>query len=398
MRADQKLFIPDLSVQKDGDEYMIGSKELDEFYQFPEEGVIAIDLLRQGLDPQTVQKKVREQTGERIDINDFIDLLLEVGFAYESHNIEEYQERIKNRDQGLLSVKINTKVAKVLTSLPALIAYLAIVSSAGFLAFSDERYGIDASALIFTENITFTLLALLVLYMFATMIHELGHLTAAASLGVDSNINIGNRLWSIVVEADITGIMSQPKHKRYFPLLAGMMMDIFTISLIVFTVVALTHFAVDLYYIQLAKALLLQILFTMIWQFNLFIKTDIYYVFCNYYSYQNLDLEARQYIADKSHSLSFGLLGKKYQGEFYNLKVLRIFSFIWLAGRILSVIFLITVIIPTLVGYYNNAVESSSTSGNTLAQTIDYAAFFLICSAVLIIGLVMWSRQKRENI
>jgi hypothetical protein len=321
-----------------------------------------------------------------------------VGFAYDDENKEEFQKRINNRDQGLFSVSINTNVAKFLTSIPSLIVYLAVISYAGFLAFSDERYGIDPSALIFTENITFTLLSLLILYLFATTLHELGHLTAAASLGVDSNINVSNRLWSIVVEADITGIMSQPKSKRYFPLLAGMMMDIFTISLIVFTVVALTAFAVDPYFIQLAKALLLQVLFTMIWQFNVFIKTDIYYVFCNYYSYQNLDLEARQFIADKLNTLSFGILGKKYQGEFYNRKVLRIFSFIWLAGRAMSVIFLITVIIPTLVGYYHNVVESNSTSGNTLAQTIDYAAFFLICTTLLVVGLIMWSRQKREKI
>jgi len=76
INSGKDLFIPPLSVQKEADEYVIGSVELGEFYQFPEIAVTVIQLLREQLDFAEIAQKVQASSGEEVDIEDFRSIWL----------------------------------------------------------------------------------------------------------------------------------------------------------------------------------------------------------------------------------------------------------------------------------------------------------------------------------
>ena len=108
---------------------------------------------------------------------------------------------------------------------------------------------------------------------------------AAARHGIKSKYGLGNRLWNIVAESDITGILTLPKSKRYFPMVAGVLVDIFSISVTTILIQNLLQHNARPFVIQVCQAVVLENVIAIAWQFNIFVKTDVYYIICNYLSY-----------------------------------------------------------------------------------------------------------------
>jgi hypothetical protein len=51
----QQYFVIPLSVQKDGDDYLVGNAEMGDFYQFPEQGVKILNMLKSGFTAPVIQ-------------------------------------------------------------------------------------------------------------------------------------------------------------------------------------------------------------------------------------------------------------------------------------------------------------------------------------------------------
>ncbi|MCV2883608.1 PqqD family protein [Aestuariibacter sp. AA17] len=390
------FFVPPLSIQREGENCIIGDKALDEFYSFPIEAALIVEELQQGTSIQDIQDILNSKYEDDIDLNDFIELLQEIGFIYPVDQAHLYHEKLnQNADnEKRLSIEVSPKFARKIVSPVGALLYGIPIAFACYLFFSTPVQPFNLTALHFTENFTVTLFALLGLYLIATLFHETGHVLAAASQGVSAKLGIGNRLWSIVLEADISGLMSLPKSARYFPLFAGMMMDILTISLATITLHFLLTAGSFPYLEQLIQAFILQILFTMSWQFNIFLRTDVYYAFSNYFDYPNLDEEARIYLKDKFHICTFGLVGKPAKTSFYNKNVLAYFSLIWLFGRVIAVFFLIFVVIPTVYRYFEDIYTAFAAKEVSQSTTLDLILFGSISTLILVAGLVMWMRER----
>lgn len=399
INSGKDLFIPPLSVQKEADEYVIGSVELGEFYQFPEIAVTVIQLLREQLDFAEIAQKVQASSGEEVDIEDFVELLLSLNLAYPADEEYRYHEQVNDQTVPAREIKISISqtAAQLLTSWPFRIVYAAVVLYAFYLMGSNSDYAVNPTALLFYNNFTITLVSLLLLYVVTTALHEAGHMISAARLGINSTLSVSNRLWNIVLEADISGIVSLPKHKRYLPLLGGMLVDIFNISLLTILIKFLIEAQVNPYLIQLCQALILQLIITIIWQFNLFLRTDIYYLLSTISSYPNLDMEARIYIKQWLTQLknSVKLTTSESQNnepyDFHNLRFLQYFTAIWIIGRSLSVVFLVAVIIPTLYGYFQSAFSATETGKSSF---LDLILFAVISAGLLGAGFYMWFKQK----
>lgn len=394
--SEQTYFVIPLSVQEEGQDYIVGNKDVGDFYQFPKEGVAVIGFLQQGASVDEAKRRCAEQFPDPVDVDDFISVLLEIGFI---SPVEQQHEHLKRLADGSperrLKFSLSRKMAGLFVSLPALCAYVAVVACAAFFLYQRPQLGINVDAFYLKQHLTITLVALLVLHGMTTALHELGHMIAAASRGVESYLGMGHRLWNIVAEADISGIFSLPKQQRYFPLFAGILVDIFSISVIVIVIHYLAIGNTLPLAVQILQALILQILITISWQFNVFLRTDIYYAFCNYSGYPDLDSDARIYISSKIHSLSFGMLGKPAgTAKFHSKPILRAFVVIWLLGRVASLAFLFGIIIPTLTRYAEDAYRSLAGIGAAKYDKWDIGIFVLVSTAVIGAGMYVWLSNK----
>lgn len=391
----QTYFVIPLSIQAEGDGYLVGSQELEDFYQFPEEGLRVITLLRQGRTIDEVKAECDRVFDEQIDVDDFIGVLTEIGFIFPTEQQADFQQKLDSvPPDKRWKFALPQHLAGAVFSAPMLVVYLGILGYAIVSAVADPRLRINPHALYIQENFTITLLALLLLQAITTALHELGHMTAAAKYGIKSKLGWGNRLWSIVAEADLSGIHSLPKQQRYLPLMAGLITDLLNIACVTLLIKLLLANNADPFVIQIFQALILQILFTMSWQFNVFLKTDIYYALCVYCTHPNLDSEARVYLRAQLHRLSAGRLGAPGQGRYHNLATLRAFAALWLVGRALALVLLFAVVIPTLFRYGRDAWRVMGNSVSSNYDKWDLSLFFILSSALVALGLYVWLKGR----
>jgi putative peptide zinc metalloprotease protein len=398
--SDESFFVIPLSVQKEGEDYCIGNAEIDAFYHFPEIGLRIIERLRRGCTASQIREELAGADGDTVDVDDFVATLREIGFIYPHAERERFRDAVAASKEGdrRLGFRAPVGLARAVFSLPSLVVYLAILGFAAHAAIEDPRLRLNLEAFYLERHLTLTLVLLLLLYGITASMHELGHMLAAARYGVSSRLGFGNRLWSIVAEADLSGILALPKSQRYLPLLAGMIVDLLSIALVTLLLQWLLHQGHSGFAIQLLQALVLQILISMTWQFNVFLKTDIYYVLCTRYGHPDLDREARVYLRDRMHALSLGLVGERTARiDLRHLGMLRLFAALWLIGRFAALGFLILVLIPTLVRYVDRALVAFADPDSGRAAAYDAAAFAAISLLLFAIGMTMWLRRRQRN-
>jgi hypothetical protein len=117
--------------------------------------------------------------------------------------------------------------------------------------------------------------------------HEWFHYLAALSLGVPAQIKIGSRYIFIVLETQSDAINLIEKGKRYRFYLAGMLGDLLIIVILLHinNLLALLDIKIDTRLINLC---ILQTVAGIIFQFDIFFKTDLYFVLTDYFGKDNL--------------------------------------------------------------------------------------------------------------
>jgi putative peptide zinc metalloprotease protein len=392
MADHQTYCVIPLSIQPEGEDFLVGSQELQEFYQFPQEGVQIIRLLQQSASVGEIKRAF----GNAVDIDDFLSVLLDAGFIHEPGAQPATAAAAAATDRRW-KFAVPAQFAALFFSWPAWGVYITVIGYALISAIADPRLRINPTALYLQDNFTISLLALLFLHSCATGLHELGHMMAAAKYGVPSRLGWGNRLWNIVAEADLSGLHALPRKSRYLPLLAGMLVDVLNIALITLLIKLLINAGSNPFIINIFQALILQILITLSWQFNVFLKTDVYYVLCTYCNYPNLDSEARVYLREKLHQLSLGRAGAPGYTRYYHLPTLRAFAAVWVTGRIASLAFLFLVVIPTVLRYGRDAWQALGSAASADRQW-DLSLFFVLSASLLAAGLAVWIRGRARAI
>jgi putative peptide zinc metalloprotease protein len=383
-----------LSIQREGDSYLVGSLELNRFYQIPEIGVQVIRLLQQGLSLPEVKEKLG--AGE-VDIDDFASTLIEIGLAYPGPLREPVNTPLIASAKWF---RIAGRIGRIIFSLPSACLCMLVVLYAAICLVKVPQAWPSLRVFYFPGHLTASLLILLVLRFFMVLLHELGHMLAAARLNIPSYLGVGTRLWTIVIEADLTGVLSQPRRKRYLPLLAGMLTDVFIMSILLITVVHLLNAHAGPFVVQLLQASIMQTLLVLFWQLNIFLRTDFYYVICTILAYPDMDRDARIYIQTLLHRFSRGHIGTRLESDPIpdRLNVVRLFSLIWLVGRLASIYVLLAVAVPTLLLYARDSWRAFM-AASSKALPYDFLFFALLSTVLFVSGIWMWlSRIKSRRL
>jgi putative peptide zinc metalloprotease protein len=396
--AAQYFLIP-LSIQKEGDNFLVGNSEMGDFYHFPEQGLKVLQMLGSGTDATSIKKRLATEDGEIVDVDAFVELLLSIGFLHpesERRAVEQKQRAASQNQQRVFDV--DPRIARAIFSAPVLLCGACVTLYAGFQMIVTPELRVNFNAFYVETNRTALLLLLLILSFIQVAMHESGHMLAAARHGIKSRYTIGNRLWTIVAESDLTGILSLPKAQRYFPMLAGLFVDILCASLLTVLFAALLQHGTIGFSIQVVQALVLELVIGIVWQFNIFVKTDIYFVLCTYFGHPDLDREARVYLRDLSYRATFGLFGATAATtEFRNVHMLRVFSAIWLLGRVMSLFVLFGIFLPTMGQYLYSAFRMLNGHPESVWAACDTLLYVFISLTMFSTGMYMWLKNRRAG-
>ncbi len=280
-----------LTFVDEGDQVIIGRPDIDSFAVFPADAAAVVRRLRTGEDADSVAAWYQAAYGEPADINDFVDTLRDLGFIRPD---AEYPAEIPAQP----SVRWRRLGVTVLST-PALTLYALAVGVAVYFMVAVPALRPAPSKVFFSSSLLVVMGATAAAQLVGIAWHEGFHVLAGRRLGLASRISIGRRLYFVVFQTTLVGLMGIPSRKRILPFLAGLIADAILIS--VLTVLAEIGRLADWpsWTGRVAVALVYVTILRMLWQAMIFMETDLYHVLASAVRCPDLHQMTRIYLRNE---------------------------------------------------------------------------------------------------
>jgi putative peptide zinc metalloprotease protein len=369
-------------VTQTRDRYMIEIEGQSEFFELEKPGFEAIERLASGESIEEVQLALQGRyPEEEIEMTPFIQQLIEMGIvvSIDGQTLHTKQEEAKLK-RGFLWIPVS--LGRVFFHPITLCVY------AGLLLFNLYHFmtaphrfpsyvDLFPYSLLSANLITWLLLSLALL-----LIHEVGHVLALRSFDLPGGWRISNRLFFIVMETEMREIWRLPVRSRNIPYLGGMCMD--QVVLFILLQVGNGLDASNTLMLGVVKIAIFQIVMMTIFQFMLFMKTDMYYVLENITGCHNLMENMKAWLKAKiSGNLDALAL---FRGE---LRMIKVYSVIYVIGMCGMGGIFAAYYAPQMVYMISSSIGQLSNSRSSW-QAIDSSMILLLVLAQVILLLYIW--------
>ncbi|EDL62875.1 hypothetical protein [Bacillus sp. SG-1] len=370
---EKSIIFTKLSIQKDAEEYIIGSVINNVFIRVPEEAVILINYLDGNKNLKEITELLKQEHQLDVDVNGFVQDLLELDLIYSIDG-----KRMHNISHDKAQKKWLTNISKVIFNhYTNSIFLLLFLSCLGIFIVRPDLIPTYEDIFVY-ETVGVSLIIITATTWGLTFFHELGHYLATIKLGIPVKFNLSLRLYWLVVEADVSGLWSVPQKARYTPYLAGIAFDGLLLFLSLIIQIVFPSFFPGFF----AMASLLLIL-TFGFHSLIFLRTDIYYVLMNYLNIPSIHDHAVEYIKSfmKSSSPStIKMLSVKEQ------KYVKGYSTIYLIGSSIAIFLLVFYTIPGSLLLLKNTIDQLSSFQSSTFYFIDGAITLLI----ILVNMALW--------
>ncbi|SEQ92649.1 hypothetical protein SAMN05216188_106239 [Lentzea xinjiangensis] len=290
---DRPVPLHPLVFLEDGDEVTIGRADVDSYGIFPGEGADLVRRLVAGDTPREAAAWFERTHGEEVDIEDVVAALHELGLVRTSG------------DQVVPAAPVRfARLGAALFSPPAWIAYAALAGWALFAMVTTPDLRPTYRNIFFSDYYTVIQAGLFLAAVPLLFLHESFHALAGRRLGVRSRLRIGRRLYFIVLETSLDGLVAVPRRKRYLPIVAGLLADVLGIAACTIAADLTRHpdgalSGVGRFLLAVAFAALLRV----IWQFFFYLRTDIYVLVSTVLGCVDLHGAARRMVGNRVRRL-----------------------------------------------------------------------------------------------
>jgi hypothetical protein len=265
----QTLHLHDLSFVSEGDEVVVGRLDTGSYAVFPADGAELLRRLGEGMPLSQAAAWYEGTFGQPVDIDDFAVTLAELGFVREAG--------AERTPAGPVRLQ---RLGRAVFSPPAWACYAVIVVLWLLAARRTTTMLPRPSQFYFTGSLVIVQAVVIAAQAPLLFLHEGFHVLAGRRLGLPTRMGLSNRLIYIVFETQLNGLQSLPRRARYLPFLAGLLCDgvIFCSLGLVADLIRPGGGSYTLAG-RLCLALAFTVAMRMAWQFQLYLRTDLYYVF-----------------------------------------------------------------------------------------------------------------------
>ncbi len=262
-----------LTVVPDGDGYVLGSRYSADFVAVPRIGGDVVRWLQAGATLAECADRAARQMGEPVDVAAFVAGLAGAGLlpaaAPEAGGTHPATAPASAADpvagwSGRAGRALFGPAGLTVQGGLALAGAVALVTVPSVR----PRY----TDVIVTGVPLASLLIVAILGTASGLVHEWAHVLAAAARGVPSRVSISRRLVTIVYQTDLTRLWGVPRRDRVVPLLAGMLSDAATVGVLLLLEAASVSN-------PLTRLLVFLKLAGIVFQFEIFMRTDVYALF-----------------------------------------------------------------------------------------------------------------------
>lgn len=334
-----------LVVRPEGEAFLVGREDIASYVEVPEVAVRIIDVLNGGSTVGEAAEALSAEYGEEVPVADFVESMIESRMvARIDDTVLESQQSARYHLGGLrleLLAPLYSPAAFVIYGVLA----LAVI---GIFALRPRYFPKPADYFAFGSYAASAVTAL-VLSSLSTLIHELSHLAAARSIGVQGRLSLGRRLIFLVAQTEMNNVWSRPRILRFRPYLAGMAADVVqTVLWLALLAIHDSGVAVPLVFCAVGRQRILSLVMGLMWQFRFYMQTDIYYVVTNYLGCRDLIGDTKAFL----RGIGLPLIGRKSEEPGLSgrqRRIIRAYSVFYLIGVGVTIAVFVGFTIPILV-------------------------------------------------
>ncbi len=375
--GDRSLTFHPLVYLEDGDEVTIGRPDTDSYAVFPLDGAAAVRRLEAGETPAQVQRWYEDEYGESTDMEHLVGALAELGFLRPVDGAAD-----GSADASARPVRWQ-RLGAALFSPVAFAVYFGLIGWAVVAAVRDPVLAPSYRNLFFTEYLTVIELALIVGAVPQLILHEAFHALAGRRLGLRSRLRFGRRLYFLVLETSLDGLVAVPRGKRYLPILAGMLADVLALSVLVL-VADLTRDPTGA--LSPAGRVCLAVGYAtslrLAWQFFLYLRTDVYVLFSTVLKCVDLHETAKRTMRNRVNRLLGRTERLLDESEWHptDRRVARWYSWLMTGGYLVSITLFVVAIGPAAYQLFSGAIGRFFVTGSVPARELLDSVVFLVAN------------------
>lgn len=273
----------------------VGRQDIASYMSIPAEAVEVLDLLDSGKSVGEVKRILEEKYGEEVEIEEFLQDLIENELV---KSIDGVEIPTTSKVQKALFSQINGRHVEWMFSRYAMAVYAGAAVACLVLFSVNTDYIPEPRDYFFYPWYSVAVGFMFFFSWVFVAVHELAHLFAAKSVGIEGSFSISNRLAFLVAQTNLGNIWTVPREKRYIVYVAGMAWD----TVFVFICLLLLFFSdhnvltLPVLWYNFLKAIIFVKVWGIIWQFRFNMQTDVYYAVGNFFKCRNLLGDAQIYI------------------------------------------------------------------------------------------------------
>lgn len=386
-----------LSFLDEGGECVIGRPDIDSYGVFPPDGAELVRQLQAGRTVPQAAAWYEQAYGERVDLDEFLITLHDLEFL-RADDDEEGILAAPSAD-GQQSVRWQ-RLGQLLFSRPAWALYGCLVALTLALCVRDPGLAPSRQNIFFTRSLLVVELTLFAGQLPLTLVHELFHVLAGRRLGIRSRLRLSHRLYFLVFETVLDGLVAVPRRRRYLPMLAGMVADVLVMSGLTVVAAATRNADGD---VSLLGGICLALAFTTLlriaWQFYFYLRTDVYYLITTVLGCVDLHTTTKELLRNRLNRL-LGRTDRLVDEERWHprdRRVARWYAPLAVAGYAISIAMLLLVFLPLMWRFMDTAITNVFLDGaGSSGQFWDSAGLLALTVAQLALVGGLALRERRQ--
>ncbi|MBF8185059.1 hypothetical protein ITP53_04760 [Nonomuraea sp. K274] len=380
---DERPRLRSLTLTEDGGQVVVGDPETGRFVAMPPVGGVVIRAFLRGATVAEAAVAAERFAGEPVDVPAFVTTLGRLGFLDDPARPAEVRQSSALQLSGWLRGPSRALVRPLFGRVAWLGYAAAFVLAVALLVALPEIRPSAADAFALGEA-GWGLLLFLVLTRVMTALHECWHWLAAVAAGVPARFGVDWRLYFVVFETDLSQLWRLPRRQRYGPLLAGIALDSLILAALLGIRLAVLSGALTLpgTALALVEMLILAKSVTMLWQFMLFLRTDLYAVLAMVTGCRNLWRVKTLLLRRAFGRLTADQAKELAAANPRDVQVGRWFRWVWLAGLGVAAFWLWWFYLPFMTRTVTGALDQAAAGPLT-------ASFW---PAVLCLAIVLWAQ------
>jgi hypothetical protein len=388
LTLDSSLLLVPIEIREDKKHYIVEDKTSGEFYEMPEVCIDAIQFINNGDTLGEIERQLKEKyPEEEICLIEFAGQLLELNLIDEIDGVKVEVNKSKRETLGFLW--LSPQIGKFLFNKFSYFVYSALFIVNVFLFIAKPSLFPHYKDLFIFDLMVLNIPAWMLFTFVLVLIHEFGHILAMRAQNLPTKLEVGHRLFLVVLETDMSSVWKLPSGNRNVLFLAGLCFDTVILSLALVSQLIFANGSGI--FLSIMHVVVLDTFIRMVYQCCIYMKTDLYYVFENISGCYNLMENAQQAIRKKLPFLNSKATEEVvFAGERNTVFVYSIFYFFGVFVTLGTFVFYY---IPQLLYAWKKVLPGFSVGPASLPF---WDAMFFTLQILIGFGLLLYALRKKN--